>query len=278
MNDLKRNLAPLTNEAWSLIEEEASDTLKTMLAGRKIADFTGPLGWITSAVGTGRTEPISKSSDKEVNAALRKVLPLVELRVPFTLQLSEMDSVARSLKDPDLDPVKHAARAIALAEDRAIFHGYSDARIEGICELSADAAVTISVDYQGYPGAVATALEKLRINGVTGPYAIALGPRSYKALSQTFSPGGYPLMKHVKNQIDGPMIWAPAVEGAVIVSLRGGDFELIVGRDLSIGYQSHSETEVRLYLEESFTFRALAPEAAVPLVYDKKEDEKNQKG
>ncbi len=65
------------------------------------------------------------------------------------------------------------------------------------------------------------------------------------------------------------MIWAPAVDGAVVVSLRGGDFELSIGRDISIGYYDHSAAKVQLYFEESFTFRALAPEAAVPLVYGK---------
>jgi uncharacterized linocin/CFP29 family protein len=75
----------------------------------------------------------------------------------------------------------------------------------------------------------------------------------------------------VKHIVDGPIIWAPAVNGAVVLSTRGGDFELTVGRDLSIGYASHTDAVVRLYLTESMTFRVLTPEAAVALVYkDKK--------
>ena len=49
--------------------------------------------------------------------------------------------------------------------------------------------------------------------------------------------------------------------------MRGGDFRLVVGRDPRVGYLGHDEQRVRLYLEESFTFRLLGPEAAVPLVY-----------
>ncbi len=63
------------------------------------------------------------------------------------------------------------------------------------------------------------------------------------------------------------MVWAPAVDGAVLVSLRGGDFELEVGQDLSIGYQDHDADGVTLYLEESVTFRAISPEAAIGLAY-----------
>jgi len=56
-----------------------------------------------------------------------------------------------------------------------------------------------------------------------------------------------------------------SVDGAVVVSQRGGDFLLEVGEDLSIGYDSHDAEAVRLYLVESLTFRVLTPEAAVPL-------------
>lgn len=50
-----------------------------------------------------------------------------------------------------------------------------------------------------------------------------------------------------------------------MLSLRGGDFELTVGQDFSIGYLSHSATTVDLYVQESFTFRTLTTEAAVAL-------------
>jgi uncharacterized linocin/CFP29 family protein len=52
-----------------------------------------------------------------------------------------------------------------------------------------------------------------------------------------------------------------------VLSLRGGDAELVVGQDWSIGYLDHDARDVRLYLQETFTFRVLTPEAAVPLVY-----------
>jgi uncharacterized linocin/CFP29 family protein len=57
------------------------------------------------------------------------------------------------------------------------------------------------------------------------------------------------------------------VDGAVVMSVRGGDFELTVGQDFSIGYLEHDATSVRLCLLESMTFRVLTPEAAVPLAY-----------
>jgi uncharacterized linocin/CFP29 family protein len=75
------------------------------------------------------------------------------------------------------------------------------------------------------------------------------------------------VIEHVRRLLDGPIVWAPALNGAAVISLRGGDFELTVGQDFSIGYLEHSAAAVRLYLQESFTFRVLSPEAAVPLSY-----------
>lgn len=267
MNDLRRELAPISTEAWSEIEEEAKRTLKATLAARKIVDFSGPLGWDASAVDLGRTEEVSELPRQGVGAQLRRVQPLVEFRASFELSRSELEAIGRGAKDADLQPVKDAARSMAMSEDRAVFHGYGGARIIGICEAASGEAVALTSEYEKYPTVVAEAMSKLRQAAVDGPYAIALGPRCYTGLTQTTTKGGFPVIEHVRRLLNGPIVWAPAIDGAVVVSTRGGDFELIVGQDLSIGYDDHSMTVVRLYLQESFTFRVLSPEAAVPLAY-----------
>jgi uncharacterized linocin/CFP29 family protein len=67
----------------------------------------------------------------------------------------------------------------------------------------------------------------------------------------------------LKRVLDGPVLWAPAVPGAVILSVRGGDFVLTLGQDLSIGYADHDRQDVELYLVESLAFRVLEGSAAV---------------
>jgi uncharacterized linocin/CFP29 family protein len=267
MDDLRRKLAPIPKPAWHEIDEEARKHLKVILAARRIVDFKGPLGWAASAVEIGRTDALAKGPGAGVTAAVRRVQRLVELRADFELERKELDAVARGAKVIDLDPLRAAARAIGVAEDRVIFHGYPEADIQGIIEASADRALTLTSDYQKYPLAVSEALYRLQTDGVGGPYAMALGPDCYKGLTGTTTPSGYPVLQHVQRLIEGPVFFAPGVRGAVVASLRGGDFELVIGRDFSIGYQDHTTTSVRLYLEESMTFRVLTPEAAVPLVY-----------
>ncbi len=266
MNDLLRDLAPISTEAWTEIEEEARRTLTATLGARKLVDFVGPLGWGASAISLGRSARLKSEPQKGVEARLRRALTLMELRIPFDLSRDELEAVGRGADDPELDPVREAARAIALAEDKAIFHGYRDGGVGGIVEAAGDSKCALTEDYTEYVGVVGEALYKLRAAGVDGPYALALGPRCYTGLHKTLE-GGFPVIEHVRKLLDGPVVSAPAVDGAVVMSMRGGDFELTVGQDFSIGYLEHNATSVRLYLQESFTFRVLSPEAAVPLAY-----------
>lgn len=266
MNHLHRELAPITPAAWVEIQDEARQTLERMLAGRKLFDFSGPHGWDHAAVNLGRVETLSGASEPSARLQQRMVRPLLEVRVPFELSREELEAAARGAPDIDLNAVSECARSAALLEDRAIFNGYPAGGIAGVIDSAAHAELTISDDYADYPGLVAEAINTLRSAGVDGPYAIALGPRCYTGLTRT-TQQGYPVMEHVRRVVGGPLIWAPAVDGAVVVSLRGGDFVLHVGQDFSIGYASHTDATVRLYLEESFTFLTFGPEAAVPLRY-----------
>ncbi|HET8995641.1 MAG TPA: family 1 encapsulin nanocompartment shell protein [Acetobacteraceae bacterium] len=266
MNHLLRDLAPISAAAWQQIEEEAGRTLKTTLAARKLVDFSGPRGWDTAAVGLGRSEPVPTPAGSEAEARVRRVLPLVELRVAFDLRRAELDAAERGAKDIDLAPAIQAARRIAIAEDRAVFHGHTAAGIRGMCETGGGAALGLGGEVTGYPKLIATAIGRLRDRGIGGPYAVALSERAYTELTEA-TQHGYPVLQHVRRLIgDGPLVWAPGLDGALVVSMRGGDFELTVGQDFSIGYLSHTAETVRLYLEETFTFWNITPEAAEPLL------------
>ncbi len=266
MNDLKRGLAPITEEAWKEIEDEAKRALAAHMGARKLVDFKGPRGWEASSVPTGRVDKL-ESPVKGLDIHARRVQPLIELNSPFRLSRSELDAVERGAADPDLGPVTDAARRLARAENRILFYGYDPAGIPGIRSGSEQQAVQAERGYDTYPDALTTAMEQLRERSVGGPYAAALGPEAYTGLARTSGPGGYPVLLHVRRLLDGPVVWVPALEGGVVMSLRGGDFEMVVGRDVAIGYRNHSSDEVELYLEESMTFRILAPEAAVPITF-----------
>ena len=214
-------------------------------------------------VGTGHLKPIAAPAEG-ILARQREVKPLVELRAPFELSRQAIDDVERGSDDSDWQPAKDAAKKLAFAEDRAIFNGYPEAGIQGIREGTSNPVDTLPADVRDYPDAVAHALSQLRLMGVNGPYSVLLGVGEYTALAETRD-HGYPVLEHVKRIVDGNLIWAPAIEGAFVVTTRGGDFELSIGQDISIGYLSHSDCAVQLYLQETFFFRMLTGESAVAL-------------
>lgn len=263
MNNLHRELAPVSAAAWEQIEEEASRTVKRHLAGRRVVDVHGPEGLALSAVGTGHVRAIEPPAPA-ILAKQREVAAIVELRVPFELSRDAVDDVERGSGDSDWQPVKDAARVIALAEDQAIFEGYAAAGIRGIRECSSNASLPLPADVREYPDAIAQALSQLRIAGVDGPYSVLLSADAYTGVSET-SDHGYPVIEHLRRLVTGDIVWAPAITGAVVLTTRGGDFDLHLGQDISIGYDSHTDSVVRLYLQETFTFLALTSEAAVAL-------------
>jgi uncharacterized linocin/CFP29 family protein len=263
MNNLHRELAPISDAAWAQIEEEATRTLKRYIAGRRVVDVPAPGGVALSAIGTGHLRTIAAPAEG-IMARQREVKALAELRVPFELARDAIDDVERGATDSDWQPAKDAAQKIAFAEDGAIFDGYAGAGIEGIRQGTSNPIMTLPTDVRDYPNAVAQALSQLRLVGVNGPYAVLLGKEAYTLLAET-SDHGYPVLEHVKRLVDDRIIWAPAIAGACVLTTRGGDFELDIGQDVSIGYASHSDKAVQLYLQETFTFRLLTTEAAVAL-------------
>ena len=263
MDNLHRELAPVSDAAWAQIGQEAERTLKRHLAGRRVVDVHGPGGYDLAAVGTGHVRDIDPPGES-VLASQRLAVSLVELRVPFTLDRQQIDDVERGANDSDWQPVKDAARQIAFAEDGAIFDGYTAAGIGGIRQGTSNPVKTLPADVREYPDAIAQCLSQLRLVGVNGPYAVLLGADAYTALAET-SDHGYPVLEHVKRLVKDKIIWAPAIAGAFVLTTRGGDFALYLGQDVSIGYLSHTDAAVRLYLQETFTFLYFTSESAVAL-------------
>ncbi|MFI6446643.1 family 1 encapsulin nanocompartment shell protein [Kitasatospora sp. NPDC050543] len=263
MSNLHRELAPVSEAAWAEIEEEARRTFTLHVAGRRVVDLHGPDGPDLSAVGTGHTRIVDPPV-VGVTAYARGAKPLVELRVPFTVDRRAVDDVERGARDSDWQPVKDAARLMALAEDRALFEGYAAAGIAGIRESTTNTSIALPQDVREYPNAVSQALTALRLVGVNGPYSLLLGADAFTAVNET-SDHGYPIHSHLARLLDGEIVWAPALDGAFLLSGRGGDFALHLGQDLSIGYRSHTDAGVELYLQESLTFLVHTGEAAVAL-------------
>jgi uncharacterized linocin/CFP29 family protein len=266
MRHLLRELAPISEAAWQEISSEAERTLRHFLVGRRVVDVGGPHGWQEESARRGEVDELT-DAPVGIQARVRSVQPLVELRAEFWIGRDELDAIDRGSRSADIQAVRDAARRLALAEDDSVFNGNKAAHILGMAEASPHARLPIDDNYARYPGSVARAVDVLQTAGISGPYAVALGPRCYTGVIETTELGGYPVLEHLRLIAGGPVLWAPSADGALVIAQRGGDFELTLGQDVSIGYLDNDSERVHLYLEESFTFQVLTPEAAVHLAY-----------
>lgn len=265
MDHLRRSLAPIPDAAWEQIDDEAQRTLRLTLAARRVVDISGPTGWRTDAVHSGLVAAVDPAPATGVSAGVRRPVPLLELAADFSLTQADVDSADRGNTAIDTAAVIDASRRIAIAEDTVVFHGNAATGAQGIVDASPHAAIIAGPDATQAPTHVAAALQVLRDCGIGGPYALVVGDEVYTAL-QRATDHGEPVREHLTSVLyGGEIIWSSALTGAVVLSTRGGDYELHLGQDLSIGYRSSTADAIGLYLEESLAFRVHTPEAAVHL-------------
>jgi len=262
MDWLRRAAAPLSERAWKEIDDIAGSMFKQTVAARRILDFDGPRGWNHAAteLGTFKAAQASKYSGN-VRFSIPDVMLLMELRADFSVPWADIDIFERVGPTIQTKSIEDAGREMALAEDAVVLYGGST--IPGI--LSSPDSPRIPLSDWSQPGRVVadllTAVEKLDVLGIKGPYEAVLSPHLYYSyLRQTGEGGGYPAAKQLNIAI-AHVYNSPVLDGAVLFSTRGGDFIITVGGDFAVGYRSHDDTAIHLFCVETIAAQALTPEA-----------------
>lgn len=259
MNILKKSIAPLTDAAWKEISNETDRFLKIYLTGRKFVDINGPNGLEMGGLSTGRLVMPGKNKNEGVNYGIREFIPLIEIRKPFELDLWELDNVDRGAEDIDLDPLENAVNEFALFEEQAIYDGFKKANIKGLEKSTEKPPVDLPSDPEQFLDIISGEIISLQKDGVQGPYALILNETSWKNLNKLTK--AYPVRNQLKELIEGKIIVNHFNKKSFLVSEQGGDYELVIGQDITLGYDGHTTEKVKLYLTESFTFRVISPEA-----------------
>ncbi len=260
MDILKRELAPLSSHVWEEIESRAGEILRSRLSARKVVHVEGPRGWNYTAVPEGRLDLVEESGD--VKAGVYRVTPLSEARVRFSLNRWEMDNLNRGAKDIDLDSLDAAAEKIADFEEKAIFEGFKPGGIVGLAEAAAHKPVAFGKDGSSIMESVSIALVTLRASHAQGPCSLIVGTKGWLALNKEVQ--GIPLVERIERIIGGKVIHSMAIDGAYLLPYDDENFELTIGQDFAIGYETHDTKDVTLFITESFTFRVLDPNLIVP--------------
>lgn len=263
MEILRKKMAPMSNDMWKDIKDQAESVLATSRTVRKFADVDGPFGPDFAAVSTGRFKVPRDKWKTGINYGIREVLPLIEVRIPFELDLWELENISRGAKDADLDNLDVAVKAAVNLEENIIYKGLNNAGIAGLEKSSKYPIEKLPVDPSEILKLVGAQINRLQQNGVEGPYSLVLEESYWLELVNLT--GGYPIIQQLKDLLEGQVIVNKNFDKSFLVSKRGGDYELTIGQDTTIGYDAHDERKINLFLTESFTFRVLSPEALVVL-------------
>jgi uncharacterized linocin/CFP29 family protein len=256
MDILKKPLAPVTDEGWNQLNEEATDILTSVLSARKFVDVDGPYGLDFGAVHTGR---INTDKKGDVHYGINKVLPLIEVRTSFTMDIWELDNASRGAESLNWDAMEEAACKLATFEENVIYHGLKKAGVPGLKNCSQYDAAELPESTDALLNALSRQLAVFKKNGIEGPYSLVVNPDDWERLTGELD--GYPLRRQINSLLDGSIILSPFIEETFLVSKRGDDFRLTLGQDISIGYQFHDEEKVKFYFTESFTFQCFEPAA-----------------
>ena len=259
MNILKKNLAPITEKAWNVIEEQSDRVLKEYLTARKLVDINGPKGIELGAISTGKLNVPSNQSKEGIQIGIREVIPLMEVRKSFSLDLWELDNASRNAEDIDLKPLEKAAKQIASFEDLCFYHGFDNQIAPGLINVMEGKIVKVKVNHADFLKTVAEQIAILQQNAVEGPYSIVLPDKVWTALVS--SSNAYPFRLLLKDIIGGEMYIHHTNTDIFLVSERGGDFELHLGQDISLGYEGFDNKKVKLFYSESFTYQIHSPDA-----------------
>lgn len=263
MDILKQSLAPVSAKAWQEIKSEAKRFLGTHLSARKFVEVVGPKGWDYAAVPAGKLEIPGNQNKDGVIYGISKVQPLVEPRISFQLNIWELDNLTRGAKDIDLDPMEEAALKFAEFEEKAIYYGIKNASITGLKECNQDNKLTFPDQVDNLLPVVSEGITRLAKKSISGPYALIVSPEKWKKISSQVK--GYPLKVHLERIMGGPVILSHFIEEAFLAPADAEDLNLVLGQDISIGYESHNLKEVRFYFTESFTFQILDPDSIILL-------------
>ncbi len=261
MDILKKDLAPLTHSAWEAINTEAKQIFNSLLSARRFVDIQGPKGIDYAAVPLGRLDVLDDMEKKGVRYGIHKVMPLIELRIPFTLNIWELDNLARGAKNVNLDGLDEAAQKLSRFEEETIYQGLDKACVTGLLKSSAHDRLKYPENIEELPKVISQAMTLLSDSSVEGPYSLVVNKKKWQEISGVHR--GYPLKLQLESLLGGSIIRNAFIDNALLVSERGGDLEMTIGQDIAVGYEHHDTKNVQLFFTESFTFRVLDDRALV---------------
>lgn len=257
---LRRGFAPLSDHVWKALDEAVVQSARHVMTARRVGDFDGPHGWEHLGARVGTMRPCAMPETKAA-VCIPDVVILGEIRADFSLPWSAIEVFDRGAPSLDTATAETAAREVATAEDVLLYYGEPT----GTGFLASRHSPRVQIGDWAKPGRllhdVLRAVEALDTAGIPGPYEAVLRPESYYAYLSSAADGGYPAARQLERVLRRVHRAAVLREAGAVFAMRGGDFIVTVGGDLSVGYRQHDRDAVHLTCVETIAAQTVTPEA-----------------
>jgi uncharacterized linocin/CFP29 family protein len=256
MRYLPREDAPFGDKAWAQIDEAVTGSAKSQLAGRRVLDVVGPLGFATRVLDLGEHPADAKATFHDAAAGITApaTLPIPLLHAEFALPIRSLAAAEEGKAPLDTAGAAMAAIACARLEDELIFHGNKALGISGL--LSGPGAGKVKLGDWSAEGQaiddIVKAVNVLDAAGFPGPYTAALAPALYNALFRRYAQGNMTHMDHARQIITEGLVKAPALAAGGVVLAAGKEFaRIVLARDMAAAYVGPAGTDYELVILES---------------------------
>ena len=247
--------APLSAGTWKLLDTAMIEAAKSQLSGRRLISIEGPFGLGLKVI------PLSDSEIADGITA-SPVIPVNLLTSTFFLNKRDLAASEKNGLLLDMDPVACAAMACAAKEDSMIFHGIQD--VPGL--LGAEGSGSLALAKWDKVGTAAdqviSAVTLLDDAGLHGPYCMGLAPAQYNLLLRRYPQGDGTELDHIRTIIGGDVVKAPVLKKGGVLLASGRQFcSLVIGQDMSIGYNGPAGDALEFSISESLALLIRVPEA-----------------
>lgn len=270
---LQRDDAPLTSAQWTLFDQVAISTARSVLIDRRFLTLVGPFGPAVEAVPsdviTGRTrgevDLLGRAEGQAVTIERRRFLPLPLIYKDFWVHWRDLDANDRLGYPLDPGEAAAAAAAVAQAEDRLVFDGDPALDLPGLRTAEGRQILPMR-DWSIMGNAFADVVDGMRrltASGFSGPYALIVTPLLYADLNRIFDSTGVLELEQVQ-KLARRGVYPTAVlpEGtALLIDSGAQNMDLAVGLDLSVAFVSSEQLNYKFRVVESLVLRIRRPAA-----------------
>lgn len=263
-NFLNRSDAPFQEAFWTFIDETVKGAAISQLSARKLLYTEGPYGLGLQFI--PGTDVHENAKNIQLSSPGSQRLTLID--TSFTLPAWDIAAHIENGVQMNTTNIIKSVFDIAAKEDEILFYGSESLGIQGLLNSKGVQKFNLK-PWDQVGDAVETiiaAVDKLDAAGFHGPYTLGLSPVLYNKLFRRYPQTEILEIDHLKSLVSDGIIKAAAIrQGGVLLSGEKEFMSIILGQDLTAGFEGPSGRDYVFTISESLTLRLMVPEAVCVL-------------